>query len=91
MFRQIVEELRKRIEKIDQRPEDFPNQNRELRLKATIDAVMESDVLLMEGSDGSVEETDYLTSMIALKWAEKAHCSRSRELLKYWISAKQGV
>ncbi len=59
-------------------------QKRDMRRNKIIEeAVGAGDNIIMEGSDGSVEETDYLTAMVAQKWVEKAvHPLRSQLLRK---------
>jgi hypothetical protein len=56
---------------------------REIRRQRIIDdAVMAADRIILEGSDGSVEETDFLTAKIAQRFVEKALMPFSREMLK---------
>lgn len=57
-------------------------QERDARRKKIIeDAVDAADRIIIDGSDGSVEETDYLTGEVARKFMEKALHPFSRDLL----------
>ena len=51
------------------------------RNKIVEDAVHAADRIILDGSDGSVEETDYLTGEVARKFMEKALHPFSRDLL----------
>jgi hypothetical protein len=52
--------------------EDYPGQQDEIRRERIIrNAVEAADRLIMDGSNGDVEETDYLTGAVALKFVEK--------------------
>ena len=51
------------------------------RNKIIEDAVNAADRTILDGSDGSVEETDYLTGEVARKFMEKALHPFSRDLL----------
>ncbi len=42
------------------------------RNKIVENAVSAADEIILDGSDGSKEETDYLTAMVAKKFMEKA-------------------
>lgn len=42
------------------------------RNKIIEDAVNAADRIILDGSDGSTEETDFLTAMVANKFTEKA-------------------
>jgi len=61
-------------------PFDKATARRELLIQITVDA---ADSILMGFAEGSIEEMNYLTSEIALKWAEKAaQANRSTMLRK---------
>ncbi len=45
-------------------------------------AVDAADRIIMDGSDGSNEETSFLTAMVAVKLMEKALLPFSRDMLK---------
>ena len=63
--------------------EDYPNQNNEYRRQLIIESAIEvADKIIMEYSDGSVEEIDYLTSAVAHKFNEKVHWRISSKLLQ---------
>jgi hypothetical protein len=54
--------------------EDYPGQADEHRRHLTIErAVSAADTVIMEGSGGDTEETDFLTGMVALKFVEKVN------------------
>jgi len=46
------------------------------------EAVRVADRIIMDGSDGSVEETNFLTAEVARSFMEKALQHFSREMLK---------
>jgi len=46
------------------------------------EAVEAADRIILDGSDGSVEETDFLTAEVARKFMEKAFHAFSREILR---------
>ena len=76
-----IEELRQRLQEIEHASDDdLPlgkaNTRRELLIQAAIDA---ADSILMGFTEGSIEELNYLTSELALKWAEKAAQARRSE------------
>ena len=68
--------------------ETFPGQKRDyIRRKAVEHAVSTADQIILDASDGSEEETNYLTSQLALKFMEKAdfvmaHALRKKELME---------
>lgn len=63
--------------------EDYPGQRDEIRRQRIIEqAVSAADVIIMDGSSGEVQETDYLTGMVAQKFLEKVSCRLTAELLK---------
>jgi hypothetical protein len=45
-------------------------------------AVEAADRIIMDGTDGSVEETDYLTSEVSKRFVEKVHISVSSKLMR---------
>jgi len=52
------------------------------RQKIIQSAVMAADRIILDGSDGSVEETNWLTSQVAKKFVEKVDIAMSSKLLK---------
>lgn len=50
-----------------------------------------ADRIIMEHSNGSVEETDYLTSSVALKFVSKAHLAISSRLTRLEIRERAGM
>ena len=73
------------LEDLEQDPSDPADIARltEYRQQQIIDrAVNTADSVIMDGSNGSVEETDYLTSAVALKFTHKAHLAHSSRLLR---------
>ncbi len=58
------------------------------RNKIIEDAVNVADRIILDGSDGSVEETDYLTAEVARKFTEKALRPFSRDILRKDIENK---
>jgi hypothetical protein len=64
--------------------EDFPGQRDEMRLHDAIEkAVDAADKIILEASDGSVEETDYLTVSLADAFVEKVAATLRSKLRKY--------
>ena len=59
------------------------------RDKIVEDAVNAANKIISDGSDGSVEETDYLTAEVARKFMEKALNPFSRDLLSKDIKKDQ--
>jgi hypothetical protein len=85
-----IEELRQRLQEIEHASDDdLPlgkaNTRRELLIQAAIDA---ADSILMGFTDGSIEELNYLTRDVALKWAEKAAQAHRSEMLDLDIERK---
>jgi hypothetical protein len=77
-----IQELEQRLQELERASEeDFPfgkdSARRELLIQIAVDA---ADSILMGFADGSIEELNYLTSEIALKWAEKA--ARANRMLR---------
>jgi hypothetical protein len=63
--------------------EDFPGQRREHRREEIIrKAVFVADRIILEGSDGSNEETNFLTAQVAKRFIEKALMPFSSDLAK---------
>jgi len=52
------------------------------RNKTIEEAVEAADRIILDGSDGSVEETDYLTAEVARQFMEKTLNAFSREILR---------
>lgn len=66
-------------------------QERDARRNKIIgDAVNAADKIILDGSDGSVEETDYLTAEVARKFMEKALHPFSRDILSRDIASQKG-
>ena len=85
-----IEELRQRLQEIEHASDDdLPlgkaNTRRELLIQAAIDA---ADSILMGFTDGSIEELNYLTRELALKWAEKAAQARRSKKVGLDIQTK---
>jgi len=58
---------------VDPEGEDYPGQlNERRRNDAVKDAVAAADIIILNTSDGSVEETDYLTARVAEEFVRKA-------------------
>lgn len=48
--------------------EDYADQNREIKINRAVEAALDTvDQIIFKTTDGSVEETDYLTARIAEK------------------------
>jgi len=45
-------------------------------------AVREADSIILDGSEGSVEETDWLTSEVAKRFVEKVNIAMSTKLAR---------
>jgi len=91
-MRDRLQELKQRLaeyEKIDE--EDYPGQIDEMRRHAIVQMAQEAaDELIMEGSDGSVEETDYLTSAVAMVMNNRVHQANVGRLLRKQILGEFG-
>ena len=75
-----------RQEEID---EDYPGQqNDSRRLKIINHAVEAADRIIMEGSNGDTEETDYLTGIVAQRFMEKVAGRLQSELLKHDLHSR---
>jgi len=80
-----LEKLKKKLAEVEssRADEDYSGQTNEYRLQIIIEAASEAaDELIMEGSDGSVEETDFLTSAVAQKMNNRVHQSIVSRLLR---------
>lgn len=53
------------------------------RVQAVQQAVETADRIILEASDGSKEETDYLTAMVAEAWMKKALMTQQTAIQKY--------
>ena len=53
------------------------------RAQAVRQAVEAADRIIMEASDGSVQETDYLTALLAEEWMKKALMMQHSAIQKY--------
>lgn len=63
------------------REEDYPGQNDEIRRERLVRSAVEAaDRILCDGADGSVEEINWLTSQVALRFAEKVNCAMAAAL-----------
>jgi len=63
--------------------EDFPGQHNDIRRQEVINGAVEAaDDIIMEGSNGDEEETDYLTSAVAKKFLGKVHERIQAQLLR---------
>lgn len=66
-------------------------QERERRRRDAVDkAVAEGDRIILDASDGSEEETDYLTASVALRWADKAMLAQMRRMSAKDFAADAG-
>jgi hypothetical protein len=84
-----LQELVKELEQLKEIEEEFPGQRDDHRRQVIIEAaVRAADELIMEGSDGSEEETHYLTSMVAIKLVEKVHFPIQGRLLHCDLMAR---
>lgn len=52
------------------------------RRKIVDEAVSTADRIILDGSDGSVEETDWLTSEVAKRFVEKVNIAMSAKLAR---------
>lgn len=59
------------------------------RNQITENAVEAADKIILDGSDGSAEETNYLTAGVARKFMEKALLPLQQELFRKDISKKE--
>lgn len=74
---------------IDQYPDDLA-MCRDYRQRKIVElAVSAADRVIMDNTDGSVEETNWLTSSVAMKFVEKTHCSLSSQLLRKEIMPQE--
>lgn len=85
----MIEHLRRLLKEIDQTDEDFPGQNREHRRQVIVNHAVEmAQNLIDEGSNGSVEETEYLTSQVMVKFVERVHRSFARRIMMVDLQAE---
>ena len=64
--------------------EDYPGQNDGIRRNQIIQQAVESvNRIILDGSEGSAEETDYLTGAITMKLMSMIHGRLSSQLLAY--------
>lgn len=83
-MQQIAVELDKILKDAARLEEDFPGQRLEyVRQKAIELSINVGDSIIMEVSKGSVEETDFLTSAVALGWLHKVHIANTSRLLRH--------
>jgi hypothetical protein len=69
--------------------DDYPGQTDEFRRQRIIEMAMEAaDEIIMEGSDGSEEETNFLTSAVAVKMVGKVHFPIQGQLLRRDLEAR---
>jgi hypothetical protein len=84
-----MEELKQRLKEIEAIEEDFPGQKAEHRrqviVRYTVDAAQN---LIDEGSDGSVEETEYLTSRVASEFVKRVEGFFTRRLMMADLQAE---
>jgi hypothetical protein len=82
-----VKEIIKQAEQIE---EDWAGERREyIRSKALQLAMDAADAIILEASDGSVEETNYLTSEIATRFAKKVNSALWSGLMKKELLERQ--
>ena len=71
--------------------EDYPGQKDEMRRsKIAQEAVDAADTIILDGSSGHVEETDYLTGIVAARFVEKVAGRLQSELLKHDLDKRLG-
>jgi hypothetical protein len=71
--------------------EDYPGQNDEIRRHKIIrKAVEAADTIILNGSNGDIEETDYLTGIVAKEFVEKVTARLGSELLKHELNKRLG-
>lgn len=64
--------------------EDYPGQaNNSRRHRIIREAVEAADRIIIDGSNGDVEETDYLTGKVALEFFQKVDSRLSSTLLRH--------
>jgi hypothetical protein len=67
-----LKQMRERLKELESVSEDYPGHKREMERQIIVEcAVSAADDCILEGSDGSAEETDYLTSAVASKMLQK--------------------
>jgi hypothetical protein len=77
-------------ELIEDFEEDFPGQRDEMRLHDAIrKAVDAADKIILEASDGSVEETDFLTVSVTGAFVEKVVATLGSKLRKYELNRRR--
>lgn len=96
-MRDRLQELKTKLaeyEKLRDDPEgeDYPGQIDEMRRHAIVQMAQEAaDEIIMEGSDGSVEETDYLTSAVAQVMNNRVHQANVGRLLRKQILGERAA
>lgn len=68
----IDEALKSELEEIELLHEEYPGQKDQARRDKIVELVVDlADRVIMEGSSGETEETDYLTARVASRFVEK--------------------
>jgi hypothetical protein len=81
-----LEQLKVKLADIEsvREDEDYPGQFDELRRNIIVQfAASAADEIIMEGSNGSAEETDYLTSAVAQIMNNRVHQRNVMALMKW--------
>lgn len=86
-----IAELRVKIEGLEAALWDEPESiKKEARRNAIVQAATEAaDTFIMEFSEGTLEETDYLTAAVAKAFADKVHHRMWSALLNYDMTGKR--
>ena len=72
--------------------EDYPGQMNEYRRQKVVEAAMSAiHHILDEGSDGSVEEADFLYSVLAVKLIESNHGRVQSRMLRHDLEQRHHV
>lgn len=70
--------------------EDYPGQFDELRRNIIVEfAASAADEIIMEGSNGTPEETDYLTSAVAQVMNNRVHQANLMKLMRAELLARR--
>jgi hypothetical protein len=75
--------LKEKLDSLVGREEDYPGQTNEIRRNFIVQyAVDAAQALIDEGSNGTVEETDFLISAVTSKFVERCHLTVQSRLLR---------
>jgi hypothetical protein len=86
----MLDRFRKELKEIETLEEDYPGQRDEVRRNLIVRYAEEAAMNVVDvGSNGSLQEEEYLFSCIAMKFVERIHHTFVRELLMADFAARK--